>query len=113
MKISEKVKANLSITAFIVLVCAVFIGEIWFSANNDTKELKSNLELINPPQEVVSGQVEDMVITTVVKNDTETKSIVVHFCSGQSWIVPDAQIYIIEKWLKSGLAPQKGCYSSR
>lgn len=107
---SAKMKENMGLVA-IMLFVSMFIGFLWVVVGIDTQELKNNIELINPPQEVSTGQVEKLVITSVysLKDQTDNQTAVVYFCSGKSWAVPINQIDAVERWLKSSLVPHKGC----
>ena len=106
-----KWKENLVLAGVVLFVFTVFIIWLWFTTDNDKMRMMNNIQLINPPQEVLSGQVEKLVITSVylLNDETETQSAVIYFCSGESWAVPINQTDTVIKWLKSGLAPNKGC----
>lgn len=98
----------------VVGICIVVILGVFLSI--DQEQTRKDINLINPSQHVLEGRVKTMTITTETKytfplqnKEEKTRSLVVVLCSGEEWVVPQPQIDAVEKWLKSGLAPNKGC----
>ena len=104
-------KSSLWQLAAMLPLFALIFGSLQFSVYMENQEISQNIQLIDLPVEVLSGEVQNMVTTSVysLEDDTEIQSLVVNLCSGKTWTVPSNQIDLVEKWLKSGLAPYQGC----
>lgn len=96
----------------VTFIALVFAGWVVYTSTDDARQLENSIKAINPPQEILDGQVAKLVITVVydMGSNTESQSkAVIYYCSGKNWVIPPGEINLIKKWLKYGKIQNRGC----
>lgn len=88
---------DLTALKIMVIIGCFILGIIFIRESFLMKELQT----MNLPNEVVAGQIKNSVVTTESsRTNSITTKIVLNFCSGTMWVVPNDQLSIIEDWIQ-------------
>ncbi len=86
----------------LILGLALFMGMvIAVIVMVDRSDLKNEMALINPPQEILDGAVAKIVVvqTRFPVSEQTVEVVTVHMCSGETWTPTQAQVETVIRWI--------------